>query len=38
MIAVLGSKGAKLNKSISDKSQDILMAKEQGVHVSGKLK
>lgn len=33
MISLCGSEGAKLNKAISHKAQDILMAEEQAVHV-----
>ena len=33
MISLRGSEGAKLNKAISHKAQDILMAEEQAVHV-----
>lgn len=35
MIGLRGSEGAKLNKAISHKTQDILMAEEQAVHVRG---
>lgn len=35
MIGLRGSEGAKLNKALSHKTQDILMAEEQAVHVRG---